>query len=125
MINQIPTPEEVKEYFSSAKEVRCLNLDVIVNIKHVNRIDLRTLPISEEKRERISKPRKKEFTVNGIIATNLNTNEIVKFKSVKIASNTLGILQTAIHNNLNKRSNSTISKINKQKYKFIWDKNIS
>ena len=41
MTNQIPTPEEVKEYFSSAKEVRCLNLDVIVNIKHVNRIEFK------------------------------------------------------------------------------------
>lgn len=89
-----------------------------------DRIDLRTLPVSEEKIQRMSKPRKKDFSVNGIIATNLITNKTTAFKSVKIASNALGMLQTAIYNNLNKRSNSVMSKINKQKYRFIWDKRI-
>lgn len=39
MTNQIPTPEEVKNHFSTAKEVRCLNLDVIVNISYVTRFE--------------------------------------------------------------------------------------
>lgn len=35
----IPTPEEVQNHFSNAKEVKCLNLDVIVNISYVTRFD--------------------------------------------------------------------------------------
>ena len=35
-MNAIPTPEEVKEYFSKAKEIRCLRLDIILNIEYCN-----------------------------------------------------------------------------------------
>lgn len=39
MNNTIPTPEEVLEYFSKAKEIRCLSLDIPVNIVHVSRFN--------------------------------------------------------------------------------------
>ena len=39
MTNQIPTPEEEKNHFSTAKEVRCLKLDIVVNINHVSSFD--------------------------------------------------------------------------------------
>lgn len=39
MQTTIPTPEEVKEHFSKAKEIRCLKLDIVVNINYVSRFD--------------------------------------------------------------------------------------
>lgn len=33
----IPTESEVKNHFSKAKEIRCLNLDISVNIAYVNK----------------------------------------------------------------------------------------
>ena len=73
----------------------------------------------------MSKPRKKEFFVKGVIAFNIISNKTSNFKSVKEASNNLGILETAIHNNIAGKSKTTTSKKIKQKYKFTWDKNIS
>ena len=30
-----PTPEEIKTHFANAKEIKCLNFKVVVNINHV------------------------------------------------------------------------------------------
>ena len=30
-----PTPDEIKTHFANAKEIRCLNFKVVVNINHV------------------------------------------------------------------------------------------
>lgn len=87
-----------------------------------NRIDKRTLPITEEKRKKMSRPRKKDFPVKGIIATNLFTNKKLFYKSIKEASVSLGILKTSIHNNISGISKSSRSKVNNQKYKFTWNK---
>jgi hypothetical protein len=39
MQSTIPTPEEVKEHFLKAKEIRCLNLNTVFNINHVTKFD--------------------------------------------------------------------------------------
>lgn len=36
MQTTIPTHEEIQEYFSKAKEIKCLNLKVVVNISYVS-----------------------------------------------------------------------------------------
>lgn len=88
----------------------------------INRIDKRSLPITEQKRSNMSKPRKKEgFKVKGLLSTNLNTGKNSKFDTIKQASEELLISENSIRNNLTKRSKAIKSKLNNNKYIFKWD----
>ena len=91
----------------------------------INRIDKRSLPFSEDRINKMSKPRTKEFKTKGIIAENISTGEILNFKSIKDASLVLDIHQNSIRNNLSGLSTITKSKLNNNKYKFIWDIDIT
>lgn len=90
-----------------------------------NRVDKRTLAITEQKRINMSKPRQKSFVVNGVIAQNKETGEKNLLNSIKEASKKLNIHRSSIQNNVSGLSTYCKSKTTNKKYQFTWHTNIS